>query len=78
MGRWVLCGGEELRQGVGDDTATKRERNETKWLQYGGGECFLEAVLKFSSFWACYRGKSNSIFKSNLYCHIFFTIFFLV
>lgn len=69
-GRWVLCVREDLKQQVSDDEATKRERGEMKPSRYGGGKFILEAILKFSSFWDFYRCKSNSIFRSNLYCHI--------
>lgn len=70
IGRWMLCVREDLRQGVGDDEATKRKRDEMKPSQNDGGEFILEALLKFSSFWDFYRCKSNSTFTSNLYCHI--------
>lgn len=61
---------EDLRQGVSDNKATKRKREEMKPLQNDGGEFILEAILKFSSFWDFYRCKSNSMFTSNSYCHM--------
>lgn len=46
----------EEEQGVSDDEGTKRKRDEMKQLHHGGGEIFLEAVLKFSSFLVFYKG----------------------
>lgn len=65
--------GKDWRQGVRDDGATKRKRDEKKQVQYSERSFSLEAILNVPSLLVFYKGKSNSNFKSNLYC-TFFTI----